>query len=75
MAVLGDKLGGRPMDRSVRLGVVSGALFLRSSMVRPMLWMAYKRLPRMWTACRKHALGVCGLAWEAYMSCVSSFPL
>jgi hypothetical protein len=30
MAVLGEKLGGGPVDHSAVLGVVSGALFLRS---------------------------------------------
>jgi hypothetical protein len=55
--------------------VVSGALFLRSSRVRPTLFMAYERLPRMGTARRKRTPGVHGLAWEAYVSCWSGFPL
>jgi hypothetical protein len=75
MAVLREKLGGVPTDHSARLGVVSGALFLGSNRVRPMLWMACKRLPHMWTTRRKHTLGIHGLAWEAHVSCVSSFPL
>jgi hypothetical protein len=75
MDVLGDKLGGGPMDQSARLGVVSGALFLRSSSVRPMLLVACKRLPRTETACRKRTLGVHGLVWEAYVACWSDFPL
>jgi hypothetical protein len=53
MAVLGEKLGDGPMDHSAGLGVVSGALFLRSSRVYLMLFMAYERLPRTWTARRK----------------------
>jgi hypothetical protein len=47
MAVLGEKLGGRPEDHSTGLRAVSGALFLGSSRVRPTLLMAYKRLSRM----------------------------
>jgi hypothetical protein len=75
MAVLGEKLGGGHADHSTGLGVVSGALFLRSSRVRPMLLVACKRLPRMETARRKRTLGVRGLTWEAYVSCWSGFPL
>jgi hypothetical protein len=69
MVVLGEKLGGGPADHSAELGVVSGALFLKSSRVRPTLLMACKRLPRTGTAHRKHTPGVRGLAWEAYVSC------
>jgi hypothetical protein len=68
-------LGGGPADHSVRLGVVSGALFLGSNRVRSTLLMACKRLPRAWTVRKKHTQGVHGLAWEAYMLCVSGFPL
>jgi hypothetical protein len=75
MTVLGEKLGDRPTDHSVGLGVVSGALFLGSSRVRPTLLVAYERLPCTGTACRKHTLGLCGLVWEAYMSCWLGFPL
>jgi hypothetical protein len=63
------------VDHSVGLGVMSGALFLRSSRVCPTLMMACERLPRTWTAHRKHTYGICGLAWEAYVSCVLDFPL
>jgi hypothetical protein len=69
MAVLGEKLGVGPMDHSAGLGVVSEALFLRSSRVCPTLLMASKRLPRMGTARRKRMRGVCGLARKAYVSC------
>jgi hypothetical protein len=62
MAVLGEKLDGGPADHSAGLGVVSGALFLGSSRVRPTLIMAYERLPRMETTHRKRMLGVRGLA-------------
>jgi hypothetical protein len=54
MVVLGEKLGDEPADHSAGLGVVSGAFFLRSSRVRPMLLIACKRLPRTWTARMKH---------------------
>jgi hypothetical protein len=62
MAVLGEKLGGGPADHSAGLGVVSGALFLRSSRVRPTLMMAYERLPHMETARRTHTPGIRGLS-------------
>jgi hypothetical protein len=75
MAVLGEKLGGGPVDHLAKLGVVSGALFLRSSRVRPTLLLACERLPRMGTARRKHTSGVRGLVWKAYVSCWSGFPL
>jgi hypothetical protein len=75
MAVLGEKLGGGPTDHSVGLGVVSGALFLGSSRVRPTLLMACKRLPRTRTAHRKRTSGVRGLTWKAYVLCWLGFPL
>jgi hypothetical protein len=75
MVVLGEKLGGRPVDHSVGLGVVLGALILGSSMVHPTLLVACKRLPRTGTARRKHTSGIRGLAWEAYVSCWSGFAL
>jgi hypothetical protein len=50
MAVLGEKLGGRPADHSAGLGVLSGVLFLESSRVCPMLLMACERLPLTWIA-------------------------
>jgi hypothetical protein len=49
MAVFGEKLSGGPADYSAGLGVVSGALFVESSRVRPTLLMACERLPPMWT--------------------------
>jgi hypothetical protein len=73
--MLGGKLGDGPTDHSAELGVVLRVLFLWSSRVRPTLWMACKMLPRTWTACRKLTLGVHELVWEAYMWCVSGFPL
>jgi hypothetical protein len=75
MAVLGEKLGGGPTDHSVEMGIVSGALFLMSSRVRPTLLVPCERLPCTGTALRKRTPGVRGLAWEAYVSCWSGFPL
>jgi hypothetical protein len=75
MAVLGEKLGGGPADHSAGLGVVSGALFLGSSRVRPTLLVACERLPRMETVCGKHTPDIRGLAWEAYVSCWLDFPM
>jgi hypothetical protein len=75
MAMLREKLGGRPVDHSSGLGVVSGALFLESSRVRPMLLVTCERLPRTWTARKKRTPGVRGLAWEVYVSCWSGLPL
>jgi hypothetical protein len=39
----------------------------------PNLSMTRERLPRTGTAHRKHTPGVCGLAWEAYVSCWLDF--
>jgi hypothetical protein len=75
MAVLGEKLGGEPVDHSAGLGVVSGDLFLGSSRVRTTLLVVCERLPRTGTAHRKRMLGVRELAWKAYVSCWSTFPL
>jgi hypothetical protein len=75
MTVLGEKLGGRPADHSAGLWVVSVALFLKSSRVRPTLLMVGERLSHIWTARSKCTRGMRGLAWEAYVSCVSGFSL
>jgi hypothetical protein len=76
MVVLGEKLGGEPVDWSSGvLGIVSGALFLGSSRVRPTLLIASKWLSRTWTAHRKRTCDVRGLGREAYVSCVSGFTL
>jgi hypothetical protein len=44
MTMLREKLGSGPVDHLAGLGVVSGALFLRSSRVHPTLLMACERL-------------------------------
>jgi allophanate hydrolase subunit 1 len=44
--VLGEKLGGEPIDRSASvLGIMSGALFLGSSRIRLTLLGQRERLP------------------------------
>jgi hypothetical protein len=49
--------------------------FLESSSIRPTLSVTRKRLPCTGTVRRKRTPGVCGLAWEAYVSCWLCFPL
>jgi hypothetical protein len=75
MIVLREKLGGGSADHSVGLGVVSRALFLGSSRVRPTLLIVCERLPRTGITRRKRTPDVRGLAWEAYVSCWSGFLL
>jgi hypothetical protein len=72
---LRGKLGRAPMNHSAELGVVSGAIFLESSRVHPMLWMTCERLSCTWIARKKCTRGVRELSWEAYVSCVSGFSL
>jgi hypothetical protein len=74
MVLLGEKLGGRHMDRSADvLEIVPRALFLKSSRVRPTLLGQRKRLPRTGTANKKHAGSIRRLVQKAYVSCVSDF--
>jgi hypothetical protein len=55
MVVLGEKLDGESVDWLVgMLRIVLGALFLRSSRVRPTLLGQCERLPRTRTVLRKH---------------------
>jgi hypothetical protein len=76
MNVLGEKLGGGPVDRSADvLRIVSGALFLRSGRVRPTLLGQRERLSRTGTAHRKRMSGIRELVRKVYVSCVSGFPL
>jgi hypothetical protein len=56
-------------------GGCAGAFFLGSSRVRSTLLMACERLPRSSTAHMKRTLGLREIAWEAYVSCWSDFPL
>jgi hypothetical protein len=69
MDVLGEKLGGGPMDHSAGLRVVSGAIFLRSSRVRPMLMIACERLPHTGIVRWNCTPNIRGLAWEVYVLC------
>jgi hypothetical protein len=64
-----------PVDHSVGLRGGVRSTFLGSSSIRPTLLMTCERLPRTATAHRKCTPGVRGLAWEAYVSCWSDFPL
>jgi hypothetical protein len=73
MAMLGEKLGGRPADHLAGLRVMSEAIFLGSSRIHPTMLMACKRLPRTGTTRRKRTPGVRRLTWEAYVSCWSGF--
>jgi hypothetical protein len=76
MAMRGEKFGGDPrIGQSTDWGCSQRSLFLRSSGIRPTLWSQRERLPRTGTAHRKRTLDVCGLAWEAYMLCLSGFLL
>jgi hypothetical protein len=49
MTILGEKLGGGPVDHSAGLRVVSGDFFLGSSRIRPTLLVACESLARTWT--------------------------
>jgi hypothetical protein len=76
MVISGEKLGGGPVDQLAgMLGIVSRVLSLESSRFHPTLLMASERLPRTRTVRIKCVCGICGLAWEVYVSYVSSFPL
>jgi hypothetical protein len=62
------------VDRSAGvMKIVSGALFLMGSRVRPTLLGQCERLPRMMTFLVKHTGGVCGPAQEVYVAYVSVF--
>jgi hypothetical protein len=70
LAGLREKLG-----TDGALWIVSGALFLKSNGIHPNLLTTHEWLSRMGTARRKHKPSVRGLAWEAYVSCWSRYPL
>jgi hypothetical protein len=72
---VGRETGWRTYGSLSRVGGCVGSPFIRSSRVHPILMMACERLPRTCTAHRKHMWGIRGLTWEAYVSCVSGFPL
>jgi hypothetical protein len=75
MTVRGEKLGAKSIDQSANmLMIMSGVLFLMSSKVRLTLFGQCERLSCTGTGSRKHTSEVHGLAWKAYVSCVSCFP-
>jgi hypothetical protein len=75
LAGLGEKLGADPrIGQPACCGLCREPFFLRSSGICPNLSAPRERLSRTGTTHRKHTLGVCGLAWEAYVSCWSGFP-
>jgi hypothetical protein len=64
-----------PMDRSAgMLWIVSGALFWEQWLC-PTLSVTHERLLRTGITRRKRTPDICGLAWEAYVSCWSGFPV
>jgi hypothetical protein len=68
MVVLGEKLGGGPVDQSTNvLEIVPGALFLGTSRVRPTLLTANERLPRTWTATK--TVRVIYVDWRGKRTC------
>jgi hypothetical protein len=75
MAVLGEKLRHVPHATQSGREVESGAFFLGSSSSNQLYWVTLKGCHVRGTACEKHLCGVHGLKQEAYMSCVSGFPL
>jgi hypothetical protein len=75
MAMLGEKLCGRPVDHSPGLGVVSGALFSREQYVLSNAVDGMRKVATYMDCHRKRTWGVRGLAWKVYVSCVSGFPL
>jgi hypothetical protein len=64
-----------PADHSAGLRGGVGSNFSWEQCIRPTLLMTRERLPRTGTARRKRMPDVRGLAWEAYVSCWSGFPL
>jgi hypothetical protein len=75
MAVFGEKLGGGPADWSaVVRRIVSEALFLKNSRVRPTLLGQHKRLPCTGADRRKRTSGLRGPTQEVYVTCVLGFP-
>jgi hypothetical protein len=62
-------------DHSAGLRGGVGSTFSQEQCIRPTLWMTCERLPHTGIARRKRTPVVCGLAWEAYVSCWSGFPM
>jgi hypothetical protein len=75
VVVLREKLGDGPADWSAGVPrIVSRALFLRSSRLRPTLLGQREKLPRTGTVHEKRMSDIFGPAQEAYVACVSGFP-
>jgi hypothetical protein len=72
---VGGETEAGPADHSTGLRGGVGSTFSREQCIRPTLLTTREGLPRTGTNRRKRTLGVRGLAWEAYVSCWSSFPL
>jgi hypothetical protein len=76
MDVRREKLSGGHVDQSAGvLGIVTGALFLRSSRIRPTSLTQRQRLPCMGTARMKHMGGVRGLLMKSIHVVLIKFPL
>jgi hypothetical protein len=58
---------------SVGLGGGAESTFSQEQCIRPTQSGQRERLSRKGTARRKRTRGICGLAWKAYVSCVSGF--
>jgi hypothetical protein len=63
------------MNHSAGLRGEVESTFSQEQCIHPTLLMTHERLPCTRTAHRKHMPGVRGMAWEAYVSCWSGFPL
>jgi hypothetical protein len=76
MVVLGEKLGGRSVDRPAdMLRIVSRAIFLRSSRVRLTMLGQRERLPRTGIVREKRTSGVCGpVQKNIRIMCIRFFP-
>jgi hypothetical protein len=74
LAGLGEKLRWVPWTTQQDWEVGSGALFLGSSSIHPMLLTTYERLLPMGIARKKRTSGVRHLEWEAYVSYGRVFP-
>jgi hypothetical protein len=63
-----------PVGHSAGLRGGIGSTFSREQWICSTLLNQSERLPCMGTARRKRTHGICGLAWEAYVSCWLGFP-
>jgi hypothetical protein len=75
LAGSGEKLGMDPRIGQWRVVDCVGIPSSREQWAYSTLSMTRERLPRTGTARRKRTPGVRGLAWEAYVTCWSGFPL